>query len=57
MQPGDLIFWTGDGANITHVSMYVGNGQMVHAANPSLGVIVSSVNSWSGNIVCVRRIR
>lgn len=57
MQPGDLIFWTGDGANITHVSMYIGNGQMVHAANPSLGVIVSSVNSWSGNIVCVRRIR
>jgi cell wall-associated NlpC family hydrolase len=40
-QPGDLLFFFGGGTH--HVAMYVGGGRMVHAANPSSGVIVSSV--------------
>ncbi|MCA1672308.1 MAG: C40 family peptidase [Actinobacteria bacterium] len=38
-QPGDLIFWaydTSDPDSIHHVAMYLGNGQMVEAANPSV---------------------
>jgi len=38
-QPGDLLFWGYDPADpdsIHHVAMYLGNGQMVEAANPSV---------------------
>ena len=34
LQPGDLVFW-GDGGGISHVAMYVGGGDVVHA--PSTG--------------------
>jgi len=40
-QPGDLVFYFGSGAH--HVGLYIGNGKMVHAANPSSGVLISSV--------------
>ena len=40
-QPGDLVFYFGSGAH--HVGLYIGNGKMVHAANPRTGVVVTSV--------------
>ena len=40
LQPGDLIFYS-DGGYIGHVSIYIGNGQVVHASSPSTGIIVS----------------
>ena len=40
-QPGDLVFYFGNGAR--HVGMYIGNGKMVHAANPRTGVVVSNI--------------
>ena len=40
LQPGDLIFYS-DGGTIGHVSIYIGNGQVVHASSPSTGIIVS----------------
>ena len=42
LQPGDLVFYYG---GITHVGMYIGNGQIVHAANPRSGVVTASLNS------------
>jgi cell wall-associated NlpC family hydrolase len=43
---GDLLFFTGFNSRgrrgITHVSMYLGNGKMVHAMNPSYGIQVSN---------------
>ena len=40
-QPGDLFFY-GSGSTISHVGIYIGNGQIVHAASESVGIIVSS---------------
>ena len=40
-QPGDLIFYFG--GSVHHVGMYIGNGKMVHAANPNEGVVITDV--------------
>lgn len=42
LQPGDLVFYY---SPVSHVGMYIGNGQLVHAANPSRPVEVVPVNS------------
>ena len=42
LQPGDLLFY-GDGSGIGHVSIYIGNGQVVHASSSTTGIIISSV--------------
>lgn len=43
LKPGDLIFYSyeenGKFRNISHVAIYVGDGMMVHAANPRRGVV------------------
>lgn len=45
LQPGDLLFYFG--GSVHHVSMYIGGGRMVHAANPRAGVIITSINdAW-----------
>lgn len=33
--PGDLVFFSSDGAEITHVGIYVGNGYFIHASSGS----------------------
>lgn len=59
-EPGDILLWGYGDGNISHSALYIGNGQMIHAANPSQGVILSDVNSWirgSGSyIISTRRI-
>lgn len=40
-QPGDLVFYFG--GSVHHVGLYIGNGKMVHAANPRDGVVVTNV--------------
>lgn len=47
-QPGDLICYSG------HVAIYIGNGQIVHAANAKKGIIVS--NADYKKILAIRRI-
>ncbi len=49
LQPGDLVFYY---SPVSHVGIYIGNGQIVHAANPSSGVEVSPVFSmpYSGAV-------
>ena len=58
-QPGDILSW-GHGGSITHSALYVGNGLMIHATNPSQGVVVSSVAGWQSgsidNLMAVRRV-
>jgi peptidoglycan DL-endopeptidase CwlO len=42
LQPGDLVFYY---SPISHVGMYIGNGMIVNAENPSAGVKVTSLHS------------
>ena len=42
LQPGDLVFYY---SPISHVGMYIGNGMIVNALNPSEGVRVTSLHS------------
>ena len=43
IRPGDMIFYARNGV-VYHVAIYIGNGQIIHAANESLGVCISSLN-------------
>ena len=49
LQPGDLVFYY---SPISHVGMYIGNGLIVHAANPGAGVLVAGLYSmpYSGAV-------
>jgi cell wall-associated NlpC family hydrolase len=49
LQPGDLVFYY---SPVSHVGMYIGNGQIVNALNPGAGVRISGVNSmpYSGAV-------
>lgn len=43
IQPGDIICYSSNGGkSCTHVAMYIGDGQVVHAANSRKGVITST---------------
>lgn len=45
VQPGDLLFYAGDGDyGIGHVSMYIGDGKVVHASSSTTGIIVSDMS-------------
>lgn len=43
IQPGDIVCYSSSGGKCTHVALYIGNGQVIHAANPRSGVIISNV--------------
>jgi cell wall-associated NlpC family hydrolase len=44
LQPGDLIFFANTyKPGISHVGVYAGNGQMIDAGNPSVGVGISNM--------------
>ena len=44
MQPGDLIFYGNKRGTINHVAMYIGNGQIIHAASRRSGIKISTWN-------------
>ena len=44
MRPGDLIFYANSSGTINHVAMYIGNGQIVHAASSKSGIKISTWN-------------
>lgn len=48
MEPGDLIFWSSNGAQsgIYHVAMYLGGGQMIEAPTFGVPVRITGVYSW-----------
>lgn len=48
-QPGDLVFYEG------HVTMYIGDGKVIHASSERTGIIISSL-SYSGTPLFARNI-
>lgn len=58
LQPGDLVMFGPSASGINHVGIYIGGGKMVHAANPSRGVTIDSINSgyYNKNYVGARRV-
>lgn len=42
-QPGDLLFYA-SGNYINHVALYIGGGQVIHAANSTTGIVISPYN-------------
>lgn len=46
LQPGDLVFFdTMNKGRVSHVGMYVGNDEFIHASNPKDGVVKSKLSS------------
>lgn len=58
LQPGDLVMFGPSVSGINHVGIYIGGGKIVHAANPSRGVTIDTINSgyYNNNYVGARRV-
>ena len=52
LQAGDLLFYSSSGS-VDHVALYIGGGQIVHAANSASGIIIS--NAYYSTPVAARR--
>lgn len=42
IRPGDLVFYSNSGGRINHVGIYIGNGQLIHAASRRSGIKISN---------------
>jgi len=61
MLPGDIILFAEPGEAISHVAIYVGNGEIIHSSSAYKGVNYLDLNSSRGdwyvqNMVAVRRL-
>ena len=48
LQPGDLVFFNSAGTGVnkaTHVGLYIGDGQFLHASSSKVGVVISDLYS------------
>ena len=57
LKPGDLLFYNTSGQGVSHVGIYIGGGQMVHAPKPGDVVKQVSMQSsyWTSRFVRARR--
>ena len=58
LQPGDLVLFKYYGSSsIGHTGIYIGNGNFIHAANSSRGVVIDTIESgyYLDNYVTARR--
>ena len=61
LKPGDLLFFDTVGANngaVTHCGIYIGNGQMIHAASGQGKVVINNINNsyYINSYVNARRV-
>lgn len=48
LKPGDLVFFSRGGGGISHVAIYAGNGQVIHAPRAGKSVCYQSMSSLCG---------
>ena len=59
LQCGDLIFFTGtvqSGSYASHIGIYIGNGQMIHAGDNGIAVVDFSKAYYQNHFLCARRV-
>ena len=57
LKPGDLVFYRNGGTDaIDHVGIYLGDGQVMAAANPSDGVVIKSIDWTRKSTIYVARV-
>jgi peptidoglycan DL-endopeptidase CwlO len=58
LQPGDLVFYSsgGPGGTVSHVSIYAGEGEVIHASSSKDQVMEAPVDYWPGHLVGYGRI-
>ena len=58
LEAGDLMFFRSPGSSrISHVGIYLGGNQMIHASSSKGKVIISDMSSyWKENFVVGRRV-
>jgi cell wall-associated NlpC family hydrolase len=60
LQPGDLLFFGGSLAKITHTGMYIGNGEFIHDTTNTHPMVQSSKLDdipWTKLLVAARRVK
>ncbi|WP_258000281.1 C40 family peptidase [Bacillus sp. Marseille-P3661] len=58
LKKGDLVFFNTSGSRISHVGIYTGNNEFIHASS-SKGVMISSINDpyyWGSRYIGAKRI-
>ena len=53
LKPGDLLFWY---SPVSHVGMYVGNGNFVHARNTKVDIVMQPLSSYPAPYTGARRV-
>lgn len=58
LQPSDLVLFSRNGAYVTHVGLYIGDGKFIHASTATTGVIISDLTSdyYTTHFFAARRI-
>ena len=57
LQPGDLVFFNTSGKGVSHVGIYIGDGDFIHSAS-SKGIVIADLfgNNWSSYYLGARRV-